>query len=118
MPQPVYLVAIIGSLAGMFVVDYRLALGVIGRRLLITIAVVEVAFLGFDVVATARGWYASDPGAVVALLGPGIPPEEVLLLAFLATFAVVVLRAAERAVPAGSRLRGATPLDTTTSRDA
>lgn len=102
MGQPFYLLAILVSLAGMVVIDRRWRLGVVSRRLLIVIVVVEVAFLAFDLVGTTRGWFASEADRVVALIPPGIPPEEPLLLAFLATFTVVVYRLAQRAIGEGA----------------
>ncbi len=105
MPRPLYLLAILVSFCAMVLIDRRLRLGVLGRSLVVTIVVVEAIFLGFDLVATARGWYASGPSTVVAIVAPGIPPEEVLLLAFLATFTIVVLRLAERLL-AARRSRG------------
>jgi lycopene cyclase domain-containing protein len=97
MPQFAYLLAILVSLAGMVVIDRRWSLGVLGRRLLITVLVVEGAFLlVFDGIGAARGWFASNPELVSAIVPPGIPPEEPLLLAFLAFFSVIVYRVAGR----------------------
>lgn len=96
MPQSAYLLAILGSAAGLVVVDRRWRLGVVGARLLVPVAVVEVAFLAFDLLGAARGWFASEPDRVVAIVAPGIPPEEPLLLAFLTVFAIVVFRVLSR----------------------
>jgi hypothetical protein len=108
MQQPAYLLAILASFAGMIVIDRRWRLGVLSRRLLVTILVVEIAFLGFDVVGASRGWFASEPDRVVAIVPPGIPPEEPLLLAFLATFTIVVHRVAGRVLD-GAADRSADP---------
>ena len=91
MPAGAYLVAILFSLAGMVVIDRTQRLGILGRRLVVAVVVVELAFLlVFDVLGASRGWFASEPGYVIAILPPGIPPEEPLLLAFLAYFTLVV----------------------------
>ncbi len=91
MPAGAYLVAILFSLAGMVVIDRTQRLGILGRRLVVAVVVVEVAFLlVFDVLGASRGWFASEPAYVIAILPPGIPPEEPLLLAFLAYFTLVV----------------------------
>lgn len=96
MPQSAYLLAILGSAVGMVVIDRRWRLGVVGARLVVPVAVVEVAFLAFDLVGVVRGWFASEPDRVVAIVAPGIPLEEPLLLAFLAGFAIVVFRILSR----------------------
>jgi hypothetical protein len=91
MPAGAYLVAILASLAGMVVIDRTQRLGILGRRLVVAVLVVEVAFLlVFDVLGASRGWFATEPAAVIAIVPPGIPPEEPLLLAFLAYFTLVV----------------------------
>jgi len=93
MLQYAYLVAILVSFAGMVIIDRRLALRVLGRRLIVAVLVVEAAFLlVFDVLGASRGWFASNPDLVSAIVPPGIPPEEPLLLAFLAYFSVVLYR--------------------------
>ncbi len=97
MPAGAYLLAILFSLAGMLVIDRTQRLGILGRRLLVAVVVVEAAFLlVFDVVGAGRGWFASNPDYVVAIVPPGIPPEEPLLLAFLAYFTLVVQGLARR----------------------
>jgi hypothetical protein len=94
-PGP-YLLVILVSLAGILVLAHRLLPGVVGMRLLRPIAAVLVAFLAFDLVGAARGWFASSTNWVVAYVPPGIPPEEPLLLAFLALFSVVLFEAFRR----------------------
>ena len=86
-----YLAAIVVSFAGMVVIDVTQRLGILGRRLVAAVAVVEIAFLlVFDALGAGRGWFASNPDWVVAIVPPGIPLEEPLLLAFLAYFTLVV----------------------------
>jgi hypothetical protein len=104
MAQATYLVAILVSFVGMVVIDRRWRLGVVSRRLIATIVVVEIVFLVVDLVGASRGWFASEPDRVVAIIPPGIPPEEPLLLAFLATFTIVLYRLTGRALrPASDR---------------
>lgn len=92
-----YLAAIVISFVGMFVIDRTWHLGVVGRRLLVAVVVVELAFLLiFDVLGAWRGWFDSSPDWVVVIVPPGIPLEEPLLLAFLATFTLVVQALARR----------------------
>ena len=91
-----YLAAILLSLVGVVLIDRRLRLGLWRRAILVAVVIVEVAFLAFDAIGAARGWFASDPRWVVAIVPPGIPPEEPLLLAFIAVWAIVLYRVAER----------------------
>jgi len=91
-----YLVVICVSLAGVTLLAHRLLPGVVGRRLARPVIAVVVAFLAFDVVGASRGWFASSRDWVVSSLPPGIPPEEPLLLAFLALFSVVLFELARR----------------------
>lgn len=92
----IYLAVILVSFAGVAVLARRSLPGVVGRRLAAPIAAVLVAFLAFDAVGSARGWFASNPDWVVAIVEPGIPPEEPLLLAFLALFSVVLVETFRR----------------------
>jgi hypothetical protein len=85
-----YLAAICASLAGVTLLAHRFLPGVVGRRLARPVIAVLVTFLAFDLVGASRGWFASSLDWVVASVPPGIPPEEPLLLAFLALFSVVL----------------------------
>jgi hypothetical protein len=91
-----YLAAILLSFVGVVLIDRRLALGIWCRSTAVAIVVVEVAFLAFDAIGAARGWFASDPRWVVAIVPPGIPPEEPLLLAFITLWAILLYLFAER----------------------
>jgi hypothetical protein len=88
-----YLAVILFSLAGVGLLARRFLPGVVGGRLVRPVIAVLVVFLAFDLVGASRGWFASETGWVVAYWQPGIPPEEPLLLAFLALFSVVLLEA-------------------------
>jgi hypothetical protein len=95
--QIAYLLVIAGSLAGVAFLAWRYLPGTLSRRLLAPIGAVLLVFLLlFDAAGAARGWFASEPGRVVAIVSVGIPVEEPLLLTFLALFSVVLLRAARR----------------------
>jgi hypothetical protein len=94
-PGP-YLLVIIVSIAGVSLLAHRFLPGVVSRRLLRPILAVLLAFLAFDAIGAARGWFASNTDWVVAYVPPGIPPEEPLLLAFLALFSVVLFEAFRR----------------------
>lgn len=100
-PSFAYLAAIMLAAAGMLLIDRRYGLGVAGRPLLVAIVVVEVVFLAFDLLGSARGWFESNPDYVIGIIPPGIPPEEPLLLAFLTLFTAVVFRLAGRWTRAG-----------------
>ncbi len=91
-----YLVAILLSLVGAFVIDRRLRLGLWSRATAAAIVIVEVAFLLFDVLGASGGWFASNDRWVVAIVPPGIPPEEPLLLAFITVWAILLYRIAGR----------------------
>jgi xanthine/uracil permease len=91
-----YLAVILVSLAGVSLLARRHLPGVMSRRLVAPVAAVLVVFLAFDVVGAARGWFASNEDWVVAYWEPGIPPEEPLLLAFLALFSIVLFEGFRR----------------------
>jgi len=91
-----YLAAIVGSFAGLALLDRRFRLGLASRATLAAIVVVEVAFLAFDLLGASRGWFATNKDWVIAYWPPGIPPEELFLLAFIATFSIALYRLGER----------------------
>jgi lycopene cyclase domain-containing protein len=98
--QVAYLLALLVSVAGVTLLDRRIGARITAsrparRRLAIVLAWVLFVFLLFDLVGAGRGWFASDPDLVVALIPPGIPVEEPILLGFLA-FLTVALYAALR----------------------
>lgn len=94
-----YLGFLLISVVGVSLLAWRFLPGTLSRRLLAPIAAVLIVFLLlFDVIGAGRGWFASDPDWVIAIVPPGIPPEEPILLAFLALFSVVVLRLSRRAL--------------------
>jgi hypothetical protein len=62
------------------------------RTVLITVPL----FLGFDAVGAARGWFASSPRLNSAIVPPGIPLEEPVLLFFLTLVSVSLWRASRR----------------------
>lgn len=102
-----YLAVIVVSLVGVGLLARRFLPGVVGTRLALPVVAVLVVFLAFDWVGADRGWFASNPDWVVAIVPPGIPPEEPLLLAFLALFSVVLLEGFARVT--GERGRGGAP---------
>jgi hypothetical protein len=91
-----YLLAILLSFVGAALIDRRLRLGLWSRATAAAILVVEVAFLVFDAVGAAGGWFASNPTWVIAVVPPGIPPEEPLLLAFITVWALLLYRVTGR----------------------
>jgi hypothetical protein len=91
-----YLLVILVSLLGVGLLARRFLPGVLTRRLVGPAVAVLVLFLAFDVVGSARGWFASSDRWVVAIMPPGIPPEEPLLLVFLVLFSVVLVEGFRR----------------------
>lgn len=91
-----YLAAILGSAAGVAVLDHRFRLGAVSRRLAWAVALTLPAFLAFDAVGAVRGWFRSDPALSIALLPSGISFEEPFLLTFLILLSVVLCRGAAR----------------------
>jgi hypothetical protein len=91
-----YLAAIVASFAGIALLERRFRLGLWSRPTLAAVVVVEAAFLAFDLLGAARGWFATDTDWVIAYWPPGIPPEEPLLLAFITVWAIALHRLAER----------------------
>jgi hypothetical protein len=91
-----YLLVIIASLGGVSLLARRHLPGVVTARLAAPVLSVLVVFLGFDAIGAERGWFASNPDWVVAIIRPGIPPEEPVLLAFLALLSVVLLEGFRR----------------------
>lgn len=89
-----YLLAILLAFVGAAMVDRRLRLGLWSRATAAAILVVEIAFLAFDAIGAAGGWFASNPTWVVAIVAPGIPPEEPFLLAFITVWALLLYRVA------------------------
>jgi lycopene cyclase domain-containing protein len=87
-----YLAALAVSWAGVLVLDRRLRLGVAGPRLVRAVALTVPPLLVFDAVGAARGWFASSPRLNSAIVAPGIPVEEPVLLAFLTLLSVVLWR--------------------------
>ncbi len=99
-----YLGVIVLSYAGVALLARRFLPGTLGRGLVRATIAVLLVFLSFDALGSARGWFASSRDWVVAIVAPGIPLEEPLLLAFLALFAVVVLGLARRALDETDRV--------------
>jgi lycopene cyclase domain-containing protein len=93
-----YLGAIAASFAGVLALDERLGTGARGRRLTRAIGVTVPVFLAFDAIGAARGWFYSNPDRNSAIVPPGIPLEEPLLLAFLTLVSVVIHRGVEEAL--------------------
>ncbi|SRR5579871_266041 len=86
-------------------VDWRFRLGVLRcwRRLLATLAVCLTLFLGWDSLGVHRGYWRSRPERVLGLwVLPGVPLEEVILLAMI-TFAAIVLWRLLNGTAAGQR---------------
>ena len=104
-----YLASIVVSSAGVLLLAHRFLPGIVSVRLVRPVVAVLVVFLAFDWLGASRGWFASSLDWVVASFPPGIPPEEPLLLAFLALFSVVLFEGFRRRPAADVR---ATPTAT------
>jgi lycopene cyclase domain-containing protein len=93
-----YLLTILASAAGVLAIDRRISAGIAGRRLLRTILSTVPIFLAFDLLGAARGWFSSDPRLNTAIVPPGIPLEEPILLAFLTLVSISLWWGARRLV--------------------
>lgn len=82
-----YLAALVVSLAGLGVLDWRhrLALFVQPRRTLATLGIAVAAFLLWDLVGTGLGIFFIGPGPYQSgiVIAPEVPVEEVLFLTLL-----------------------------------
>jgi lycopene cyclase domain-containing protein len=99
MTHALYLAAILGSLAGISLLDRRLHTGIASPRLVRTVAVTVGTFLVFDLVGSARGWFASNPSLNVHIFPPGIPLEEPVLLTLLTVTSVALWCGLRRVTP-------------------
>ena len=101
-----YLAAIVGSMIGMGLIDFRFKVALFGGAAKRTLAIVAggvVFFLAWDVVGIACGvFFRGHSTKYVGIeLIPELPLEEVFFLAFLCYLTIVIWRIAWRAV--GSR---------------
>jgi lycopene cyclase domain-containing protein len=88
-----YLLLLCAGWGSLLWVDRRFGTGVLRRwrRLLATLAVCLALFLGWDSLGVHRGYWRSRPQRVLGIwVLPGVPLEEVVLLAMI-TFASIVL---------------------------
>lgn len=104
----VYLTALIAAAAGIAALDARLRLAVWRdpRAAALTVAAGTVFFLAWDVAAIAAGVFRHgiSPLMTGVMLGPELPLEEPVFLAFFSYTAVVLYAAAVRvAVAVGRR---------------
>ncbi len=94
--RPLYLVAILVSVAGVLALNWIFRTGVLSRRLIWTISLTVPLFLIFDIVGASRGWFSSNPHLNVLIVPPGIPLEEPILLAFLTLVSISLWQGARR----------------------
>lgn len=88
-----YALLLTGGWASLVWVDVYFGVGVLRgwRRLLAVLAVCLALFLGWDSLGVQRGYWRSEPARVLGVwVLPGVPIEEVALLAMV-TFASIVL---------------------------
>jgi lycopene cyclase domain-containing protein len=106
MRHVVYLVVLAGCLIGALWLEPVLHVGVLRRwrRLLITIAVVVVAFGGWDVAAIAAGHWRYDRGQMLPITLPGrLPLDELLFFIVTPLCAILGFEAVRKVLgwPAG-----------------
>ncbi len=98
-----YLAALVASLAGMAVLDwrYRLALFVDMRRTLLTVLSGVVVFIIWDVLGISLGIFFSGNAPYMSgiFLAPEFPLEELFFLTFLCYFTLVLYRLGETKWP-------------------
>ncbi|NHI16583.1 lycopene cyclase domain-containing protein [Microbacterium excoecariae] len=100
----VYLACLVVALAGVVTLDlrHRLFLGAAPGRALVVIAIGVCFFLAWDIAGIALGVFFRGDTAFMTgiLLGPELPIEEVVFLAFLCELTMVLVVGAERILAA------------------
>lgn len=100
----IYLLALLGSIAGVAALDwrFRLALPVRPGRTVLVVGMGVLVFVGWDVLAIGQGFFLRGDSPVMTgvLLGPELPIEEPVFLALLCYLALVLYRAAVRMLDA------------------
>ena len=95
----VYLVAIVVSMLGMVVLDwrYKLALWEDFRRTIVTVAIGVTVFIIWDIFGIALGIFFSGHSEFMSgvYLAPEFPIEELLFLTFLCYFTLIMYRILE-----------------------
>lgn len=95
-----YLLAILGSAAGIALLDrrFRLAAWAVPVRTLVTVLTATGFFLIWDAVGITSGVFVKggSPAYVGVLIAPELPLEEPVFLAFLSYLALVAYSAALR----------------------
>ncbi len=103
----IYLGAILFSLTGMMLIDwkYSLALRVAPVRTVVAVLVGTAFFLAWDLVGIVTGVFVKgeSPLFVGVVLAPHLPLEEVFFLLFLSYLAVVMFAVFERRAAARGR---------------
>lgn len=89
-----YLSILILGISGVVLFDRRFTPGVLGARLARSLVITVPLFLVFDLTGAARGWFFSSPRLNTAIVPPGIPLEEPILLGFLTLLSVTIWQAA------------------------
>jgi lycopene cyclase domain-containing protein len=106
-----YLGALLGSMAGVGLLDHRwrVALFHDARRTLVAVAASTALLLAWDVTAIVLGIFrlGASPGMTGIELAPHMPIEEPIFLVFLSYISVVLWRLALR-IPGIARPRRAT----------
>ena len=91
-----YLSVLLVGLAGVLTFDRQLVPTVFGARLTRALLITVPLFLAFDLAGSARGWFFSSPRLNTAIVPPGIPLEEPMLLGFLTILSVTLWQTARR----------------------
>jgi len=111
----IYLGAILFSLVGMMLIDWKwsLALRVAPRRTVLAVLGGTVFFLAWDLVGIITGVFVKgeSPLFVGIVLAPHLPLEEVFFLLFLSYLAVVMFAVFERRSRARARRADAPAVD-------
>lgn len=95
-----YLIALLVSFAGMIVIDRRFALAYFydRRATFMSIAAGVSVFIIWDIIGIIRGIFFSGQSPYMSgiYLGPEFPLEEIIFLAFLCYFTLVMYRLGQR----------------------
>lgn len=98
--QWLYLLGLAIGISGMATLDWRhkLAFWYDAKRTIITVAIGTVLFIIWDIFGITLGIFFSGHSSYISglYLGPEFPIEELIFLAFLCYFTLVVYRLGER----------------------
>ena len=102
MSRLIYLGVLVACLVGTLPLEVFFAAGVYRRwrRAALAILPVAVAFVVWDVLATAAGWWWFNPSYVIGVRLGGLPVEELMFFLIIPLCAILTLEAVRHLRPA------------------